>query len=225
MSRQFIKCLPVLLTVLLLAGCGKRSEQLSTAGLSERMAAAVGSVTPSEALSALGLPDENLASPSAVGYSKSPCPELIPDGIEADSSTLSLNRYEDQTVMVQLSAVCEGMGVSEAYEIMKSQCDEIYDVYPDSAFADIYGDVRMVDGEEPLSFTERYPSEEDFAAAFDARSGDTYPTLEEEERWWTDEEKTVDFYLTVLLTPDSAVFTWTAEDYEMAQEYLHGRNN
>ena len=72
MSKRLTKCLPVLLTVLLLAGCGKRSEQLSTAELSERMAAAVGSATPSEALSALGLPDENLASPSAVGYSKSP---------------------------------------------------------------------------------------------------------------------------------------------------------
>ena len=106
---------------------------------------------------------------------------------------------------------------------MKSQCDEIYAVYPESAFTDIYADISAVNGEEPLSFTERFPSEEDFISAFDARSGDTYPVLETEERWWTNEEKTVDFYLTVRVTPDGAVFTWVAEEYEAVQEYLNQR--
>ena len=83
MLKRMVKCLPVLLAALLLTGCG----ELSTPELAGRLAAVIGTADAAEALEVLGLPEDEEAD-GASSYTLSACPELVPEGIEADESQL-----------------------------------------------------------------------------------------------------------------------------------------
>ena len=109
MSKGLLKCLPALLAALLLTGCG----ELSTPELAGRLASALGAADAAEALEALGLPADEEAD-GASSYTLSACPELVPDGIEADESQLHFESFfEDEIASVGFIARCENMPLSD----------------------------------------------------------------------------------------------------------------
>ena len=122
MLKQIIKCLPVLLAALLMGGCGK----LSTPELAGRLASVIGTADAAEALEVLGLPADEEAD-GASSYTLSACPELVPEGIEADESHLQFESFfEDEIASVGFIVRCENMSLSDAYQTMQSISDSLW---------------------------------------------------------------------------------------------------
>ena len=215
MSKGLLKCLPALLAALLLTGCG----ELSTPELAGRLASALGAADAAEALEALGLPADEEAD-GASSYTLSACPELVPDGIEADESQLHFESFfEDEIASVGFIARCENMPLSDAYETMRSVSDSLYAEYMASALDEIYIFWGSFGPREVIPFTECYPTEDDFRVAYKNKSGDTFPKLEAGDCWWTDETKTDYIAVRLLYTEAETYFFWTAQNDAAYHEY------
>jgi hypothetical protein len=132
--------------------------------------------------------------------------------------------YQGEVISVQQTAVVEGEPDAEqVYQTMKEQCAAIQAVYSESAFADLNEGVAAVNGEAPVSFTEKYLTEEDFVEAFLEALDTDLPFLTVEDDWWISKENKKVFSLSLRLTSSGAVYTWTAYDYEELQAFYAGR--
>lgn len=215
MSKGLLKCLPALLAALLLTGCG----ELSTPELAGRLAAALGAADAAEALEVLGLPADEEAD-GASSYTLSTCPELVPDGIEADESQLHFESFfEDEIASVGFIVRCENMPLSDAYKTMRSVSDSLYAEYMASALDEIYIFWGSIMPREVEPFIEMYPTEADFRDAFEGKSGDTVPMLEAGDCWWTDETKTDYIAVRLLYTEAETYFYWIAQNNAAYNEF------
>ena len=215
MLKRVIKCLPVLLAALLLTGCG----ELSTPELAGRLASVIGTADAAEALEVLGLPADEEAD-GASSYTLSACPELVPEGIEADESQLRLSAYyEDVISSVRLGIRCENMPLSDAYQTMRTVSDSLYAEYNASALDEIFIFCGNTMPREVEPFIEMYPTEEDFLDAFEGKSGDTVSSVEAWDCWWTDETKTDYIAVRLLYTEEETYFFWTVQNDAAYHEY------
>ena len=215
MLKRVIKCLPVLLAALLLTGCG----ELSTPELAGRLASVIGTADAAEALEVLGLPADEEAD-GASSYTLSACPELVPEGIEADESHLQFESFfEDEIASVGFIVRCENMSLSDAYETMQSISDSLYEEYTTSALDEIYIFWGSMMPREVEPFIEMYPTEEDFLDAFEGKSGDTVSSVEAGDCWWTDETKTDYIAVRLLYTEEDTYFYWIAQNNAAYNEY------
>ena len=215
MLKRMVKCLPVLLAALLLTGCG----ELSTPELAGRLASVIGTADAAEALEVLGLPADEEAD-GASSYTLSACPELVPEGIEADESQLRFSAYyEDVISSVRLGIRCENMSLSDAYQTMRSISDSLYEEYTASALDEIYIFWGSFGPREVIPFTECYPTEDDFRVAYENKSGDTFSKLEAGDCWWTDETKTDYIAVRLLYTEEETCFFWTAQNDAAYHKY------
>lgn len=215
MLKRVIKCLPVLLAALLMGGCGK----LSTPELAGRLAAVIGTADAAEALEVLGLPADEEAD-GASSYTLSACPELVPEGIEADESHLQFESFfEDEIASVGFIVRCENMSLSDAYQTMQSISDSLYAEYNASALDEIYIFWGNTMPREVEPFIEMYPTEEDFLDAFEGKSGDTVSSVEAGDCWWTDETKADYIAVRLLYTEEETYFFWTVQNDAAYHEY------
>ena len=215
MLKRVIKCLPVLLAALLLTGCG----ELSTPELAGRLASVIGTADAAEALEVLGLPADEEAD-GASSYTLSACPELVPEGIEADESQLRFSAYyEDAISSVRLGIRCENMSLSDAYQTMRTVSDSLYAEYNASALDEIYIFWGNTMPREVEPFIEMYPTEEDFLDAFEGKSGDTVSSVEAGDCWWTDETKTDYIAVRLLYTEEETYFFWTVQNDAAYHKY------
>ena len=206
MLKWIIKCLPVLLAALLLTGCG----ELSTPELAGRLASVIGTADAAEALEALGLPAD-AATEDWYSYTVSPCPELVPDGIEAGRTQLRVGYlFEEEIAAAEFAISCEEMSLSDAYRTMRSVSDSLYEEYTTSALDEIYIFWGNTMPREVEPFIEMYPTEEDFRDAFEGKSGDTVPRLEAGDCWWTDDSQTVYVGVQFQYTEEETSFIWMA---------------
>ena len=215
MLKQIIKCLPVLLAALLMGGCG----ELSTPELAGRLASVIGTADAAEALEVLGLPVDEKAD-GASSYTLSACPELVPEGIEADESHLQFESFfEDEIASVGFIVRCENMSLSDAYQTMQSISDSLYEEYTTSALDEIYIFWGSFGPREVVPFIEMYPTEADFRVAYENMSGDTFPELEVGDCWWTDETKTDYVAVRFRYTEEDTYFYWIAQNNAAYNEY------
>lgn len=215
MLKWIIKCLPVLLAALLLTGCG----ELSTPELAGRLASVIGTADAAEALEVLGLPEDEEAD-GASSYTLSACPELVPEGIEADESHLQFESFfEDEIASVGFIVRCENMSLSDAYQTMRTVSDSLYAEYNASALDEIYIFWGNTMPREVEPFIEMYPTEEDFLDAFEGKSGDTVSSVEAGDCWWTDETKTDYVAVRFRYTEEDTYFYWIAQNNAAYNEY------
>ena len=216
MLKRAIKCLPVLLAALLLTGCG----ELSTPELAGRLAAVIGTADAAEALEVLGLPADEATESWYSSYTVSPCPELVPDEIEADETQLRFGYlFEDEIAAAEFAVSCEEMSLSDAYRTMRSVSDSLYEEYTTSALDEIYIFWGNTMPREVDPFIETYPTEEDFRGAFEGKSGDTVSSVEAGDCWWTDETKTDYIAVRLLYTEEETYFFWTVQNDAAYHEY------
>lgn len=216
MLKRIIKCLPVLLAALLLTGCG----ELSTPELAGRLASVIGTADAAEALEVLGLPADEATESWYSSYTVSPCPELVPDEIEADETQLRFGYlFEDEIAAAEFAVSCEEMSLSDAYRTMRSVSDSLYEEYTTSALDEIYIFWGNTMPREVEPFIEMYPTEADFRVAYENMSGDTFPELEVGDCWWTDETKTDYVAVRFRYTEEDTYFYWIAQNNAAYNEY------
>ena len=216
MLKRVIKCLPVLLAALLLTGCG----ELSTPELAGRLASVIGTADAAEARSVLGMPEEEKEEEGSA-FSPPSCEQLVPNGIPADGAELSMSRYlKDTIASVQLRISCYDMSLSDVYQTMKRMSDSMYAEYTESALDEIYTQYNGAFNQDLAPFIEKYPTEEDFQAAFDAISDSSVPILRIADCWWLDEENEVYFGIEGYFSEEETAFILAVEDDKAVEDYF-----
>lgn len=218
--RFFVSGVCMVLLLFSLSACSKKEYTFS-----QKMGEVVDLPSISDACAALSIPEEELTErdslKGAVNYTLSSCPELLPDGIQADTVELYITVDQEKVLGVQLFSMekSEDYDPAKVYQTCKSECERLAALYPDNAFVDCGYSSISENGKNRQPFLETYPDEASFLAAYDEMQQSGY-SISGMDIWWVNKENEITFTFRMELTQGGIFYTWTTVDEPARTNYI-----